>query len=131
MANTKGYINVRRLSSDDQLKNDHSIAAMADIVYTENGKQYLGLPGQAFPIYYRHGGHRGVSTSMWIYSAIVENQEGKFLLSDRTYQDDNGLSRNPDGDSDDLLGGPGTGIHILESAPGLIRTEAHVCTGLL
>ena len=127
MANTKGYINVRRLSSDDQLKNDHSIAAMADIVYTENGKQYLGLPGQAFPIYYRHGGHRGVSTSMWIYSAIVENQEGKFLLSDRTYQDDNGLSRNPDGDSDDLLGGPGTGIHIMNFAyglPGLATTAS-------
>lgn len=120
---------MRRLSGDDytQLKSKHKISAMADIVYTENGKQYLGLPGQAFPIYYKAGGHRGVSTSMWIYSAIIDDTEGKFLLADNTYRSDSELSRNPDGDSDDLLGGPGAGIHIMNFAyglPGLATTAS-------
>ena len=44
---------MRKLGDKTQLKENHKISAMADIVYTENGKQYLGLPGQAFPIYYK------------------------------------------------------------------------------
>lgn len=118
---------MRRLGDKAQLKQKHKISAMADIVYEENGKQYLGLPGQAFPIYYKAGGHRGVSTSMWIYSAITEDTEGKFLLSDNTYRYESELSRNPDGDSDDLLGGPGAGIHIMNFAyglPGLATTAS-------
>lgn len=110
-----------------QLKDNHKISAMADIVYTENGKQYIGLPGQVFPIYYKAGGHRGVSTSMWIYSAIIENDDGRFYLADKTYRNDSELSRNPDGDSDDLLGGPGAGIHIMNFAyglPGLATTAS-------
>jgi hypothetical protein len=64
---------------------------------------------------------------MWIYSAIIENDEGKFYLADNTYRNDSELSRNPDGDSDDLLGGPGAGIHIMNFAyglPGLATTAS-------
>lgn len=95
-------------------------ALLRDVIYRSDGKSYIALPGQAFPLYDIHEGITRCPTSLWIYAAVIE-PGNKFLMDDGNFWNIDSLPQSQQAAEPRplaRLGEPG-GVRIINVTEGL------------
>lgn len=95
-----------------------SITSMCDVTYKNYGKEFIAIPGQAFPIYNIAKGVVPHAARMWLYTAVSNSSEKLWMDDNQFYR----LSELPfntwTGSPIGNLGRPG-GIQVIHATFGM------------